>query len=219
MAFLTTPLDHVLGSTSKIRVLRLLVQQDRILSAREISRLTGMSRTAILAAIEDLAKLGIILKDESGRQFLCRANRNHKLVQIALAPLFQAEVKWPELVIAELSKVLGVSQDGENAVWHSHNGILAAWIFGSVAQGRDRPESDLDLFVLTDTEDQAESVIARFNDAGIFLKKELGADIKPIAMSYERARSQFQRGNPLIKNAIHDARMVFGEIPEELLSG
>lgn len=218
MAFLTTPLDEALNSTSKIRLLRLLVEQDRTVSAREAARLTGMSRPAILAAIDDLSGLGLIRREESGRQFLCRANHDHKLVQLALKPLFRVEVGWPEYVFAAIREALAdpAKPATESPVGR---GIVAAWLFGSVARGRDKPDSDLDLFVLTTTEEEAERASERLGDALGRWQRELGADVRPIVMSRHKAISQLEKGNPFIRAATRDARTIVGHIPKELRIG
>lgn len=216
MGFLTTPLDQALNSTSKIRLLRLLIEQDRTVSAREAARLTGMSRTAILVAIEDLNELGLIQREESGRQFLCRANREHKLIRFALVPLFQAEVMWPEMVVTAIREVLVPRADKKAKTLGKP---IAAWIFGSVARGRDKPESDFDLFVLTNTDDEAELVLERIGEAVPRWTNELGADVRPVVMSQSKALLQHERGNPLIRSALRDARMIFGEVPKEFPLG
>lgn len=223
MAFLSTPLDEALNSTSKIRLLRLLIEQDRTVSAREAARLTRMSNPAILGAIADLAELGLIVREQSGRQFLCRANYAHKLVEIALKPLFAAETAWPELLFDAIRRVLASGNgSADEDVGPSHlprARVIAAWIFGSVARGQDEPESDLDLFVLTRTTTDATWVSERIAEAGSRWAEEFGADLRPVIMTLDNALSQHERGGSLIRNAITHARMVVGEIPQELRDG
>lgn len=205
MPFLITPLDDALSSKSKIRLLRLLIEQDRTVSAREAARLTGRSLTAMLAAIDDLARLGLIQREESGRQFLCRANHDNKLVQLMLEPLFRAEVAWPELVVSAMRQAL--------------TGVVAAWMYGSVARGSDEPGSDLDLFVVTAKDKEVDRVSERLIDAVPKWRDEFGVDVRPIVMS--RRMSILQRDKPgsLIRNAVRDARVILGEIPKELRLG
>ena len=210
MGSLTTPLDQALSSRSKIRLLRVLIQQHRTLSARELARLTSMSRPAILAAIADLAQLGLITREPSGRQFLCRANPAHKLVSSILQPLFAAEAEWPGLLMADLRDL--VTPD-------SGPSIVAAWIFGSVAEGKDEPGSDLDLFVLTRTEAERTAVADHIAGAGSAWTQQFGTEVKPVVMTVESAQAQLAAGSLFIQEAVRQARLIVGEIPRELRRG
>ena len=213
------PLDDVLGSKSKVRILRLLVEQDRTVSAREAARLTGMSLPPILAAIDDLTGLGLISREESGNQFLCRANREHQLYKTALKELFAAESRWASMVFSAIRGVL-VPDDRSDAVAEATGGdVLVAWIFGSVAKGKDRPASDLDLFAITTDEVAAEQAMDRLTDSLAGWRKEFGTDVRPMVMSRARAVSGWRHGNTLLKNALKDPRIIFGAIPRELQRG
>lgn len=217
MSFLR-PLDDALGSTSKVRVLRLLVQQDRTVSAREAARLTGMSLPPILAAINDLATLGLITREESGNQFLCRVNREHRLYRTALKDLFAAESRWADMVFSAIRTVLAPARS--HAVAESRPGdVLVAWIFGSAARGKDRPGSDLDLFAITTTEAAAERAMDRLTESLAGWRKEFGTDVRPMVMTRARAVNEWRQGNTLLTNALEDPRIIFGAIPGELRRG
>jgi len=220
MGFLTRPLDAALSSTSKIRLLRLLIEQNRTVSGREAARLTGTSRTAMLVAIRELAKLGLIHREEAGRQFLCRANHDNQLLRMALKPLFAAEADWPALFFSAVR--------GELSTWEAKTAksslrrkpdILAVWIFGSVAMGRDKPGSDVDLFVLTSSEKRIEPIRERLADCLTTWRRQFGADVRPIVMSYGTVSTQLHTRDKFLTNALRHARVVMGEIPKELRIG
>jgi DNA-binding transcriptional ArsR family regulator len=210
MGSLTTPLDQALSSRSKVRLLRVLIQQHRTVSARELARVTSMSRPAILAAIADLAQLGLITRESSGRQFLCRVNPAHKLVSSILQPLFAAEAEWPGLLMAGLRSL--VTPDSAHAV-------VAAWVYGSVAEGTDEPGSDLDLFVLTRTDADRTAVADHIADAGAAWTQQFGTEVKPVVMTIESAQAQLAAGSLFIQEALRQARLIVGEIPRELRRG
>lgn len=218
MSFLR-PLDDALSSTSKVRVLRLLVQQDRTVSAREAARLTGMSLPPILAAINDLATLGLITREESGNQFLCRVNREHRLYRTALKDLFAAESRWADMVFSAIRTALAPARRSRAVAEPGSSDVLVAWVFGSAARGKDRPGSDLDLFVITATEAAAERAMDRLAESVAGWRTEFGTDVRPVVMGRARALSERRQGNPLLTNAIEDPRVVLGTIPAELLHG
>ena len=206
MSLLADPLDQALGTTSKIRVLRLLVNQERTLSAREVARLTGMSLPPVLKSLRDLSALGVIVREETPGQLLCRANRDHLLVRTALGPLFAAEAEWTAGVFTRVRAALTAD-------------VVAAWFFGSAARGEDSPVSDLDLFVLAASEPAADRIREALAERGADWRRELGADLRPVVMTVDAARAQRAAGNPLLLTAVRDARLVTGVIPKELAHG
>lgn len=218
MGFLATPLDSAFGSRSKVRLLRLLVEQDRTVSAREAARLTGSTNPAMLAAVDELAKLGLIRREISGRQFLCRANRDHRLFEV-LQRLFLGESQWPGIFFGDVRASLsGLEQKGR-VVSGARTHVIAAWIFGSVAAGEDEPGSDIDLFVLSRSDGAVQPILERIGDNVARWRKEFGADVRPVVMSRKQVTTQLREDNRFLAQAIRSARVIMGEIPRELCNG
>lgn len=197
------PLDSVLGSVSKVRILRLLCEQERIFTARELSRLSGTTLPAILNSLQELEALGLLIKDRVGAQYQCRGNPQNKLYQL-LQPVFQEEARLKAEFFAAVRGALDKPQP------------VAAWVFGSAAQNRERPRSDVDLFVLTQRQEDRQPFEDRLLEYIPVWQKTYGHRVSPVYMTEDRAMSQLKEGNPLLKNAIADARMIVGEIPQAL---
>lgn len=219
MGLLATPLDSALGSRSKVRLLRLLVEQDRIVSAREAARLTGGTNPAMLAAIDELAKMGLIHREISGRQFLCRANRDHRLFE-AVRQLFSDEAQWTGMFFGAIRTGLAACQPtGDGSVARGRPLVVAAWLFGSVATGRDRPGSDVDLFVLSRTNAAVQPILEGVAEHVTRWQKEFGADVRPVVMSREQVITQLRGGSTFLRQAVRSARVIVGEIPKEFRIG
>ena len=220
MGLLSTPLDTALGSTSKVRVMRLLVEQDRTVSAREASRLTRMSLPAVRAAIESLVKAGLVHREISGRQFLCRANREHLLVIHIFAPLFASEAKWPVLLFGEIRDMIENTEKAAKVfASQTQFDLIAAWIFGSVAKGTDRPGSDFDLMFLARNEHTANVIANEVANELPSLSRRLGTDVRPVIVTLAQAKRQLQHHDPFMIGALRSARLVLGELPTELRIG
>ncbi len=219
MGLLTAPLDSALGSASKIRVLRLLIEQDRTVSGREAARLTGMSHTAIRRAIDELARSGLIHREESGRQLLCRANRDNLLVLQLLVPLFKAEAHWPKFLFSRIRELVSRIENQAPKETRKEFEIIAVLIFGSVAKGNDRPGSDLDVMFLVRNEHTADSVGFGVFELLIDLSRELGIEVRPVVITLAQAKHQLGERDYFIMNALRSARVVMGEIPSELRIG
>jgi predicted nucleotidyltransferase len=177
-----------------------------------------MSTTAILGAIDDLYKLGLIYREQSGRQFLCTPNRDHLLLK-TLETLFTAEAEWTRLFFSAIREALGISAAAHARQHNKRSDVLAAWIFGSIAADRDIPGSDVDLFALTKNDAVVQSVKCRISDELERLQREFGADVRPIVMSYPKAASQLAAGNRFISEVLRNARLITGEIPSKLRIG
>jgi predicted nucleotidyltransferase/DNA-binding transcriptional ArsR family regulator len=136
-SFLRYPLDRIFESPANVRVLRALVRHGGAMTTSMVMVQTGLTRVSVLAAIERLAEAGMADVMGSERQRLNRFNLNNPLAA-AVNDLFSAEsARYSGTIhsIREISERLGAA---------------AVWIFGSVARGEDRPNSDIDIAVAVD---------------------------------------------------------------------
>src|SRR5690606_708609 len=125
------PLDNVLGTRSKVRLLRALVPLDRPVSGREAARLAGVSRQAI-RTLDELAAVGVVNRQEAAGQHLYTFNRSNRLAPSVVA-LFDAERKRTAELFERLAGIVGEA-----------GSVASAVVFGSAARGEAGPESDLD---------------------------------------------------------------------------
>jgi len=120
----------------QLRVLNLLIgQPEQKLSASEIIRLAGSGSGAVQRVLQKLAEAGILEATTLANRKLYQANR--------LSPIF------PELH-GLVAKTAGLIEPIRQALEHYRSKIDAAFIYGSVAQGRYRPRSGIDLMILGD---------------------------------------------------------------------
>jgi len=220
MGLLISPLDNALGSTSKVRLLRLLLEQNRTVSGREAARLTGMSQTAIRRAIKELSLSGLIHQESAGVQFLCSANRDHLLIAEILGPLFAAEARWPATLFSRIRDIVSIIEHDSSLKRSDEQfAVLAVWIFGSVAKGTDKPGSDFDIMFLARNEHTANCVSDGVATYLWDLSRELGTDVRPVILTLAQARHQLQEHDYFIMGALRNARVIIGEIPAELRIG
>jgi predicted nucleotidyltransferase len=101
------------------------------LHLREIQRLSGYAIGSVRQEAQKLTKLELILKRIDGNRTYYSANRNHPLYSVL-----------HDLVM----KTNGLADVLKNSL--SVESIEYAFIFGSIASGEEKPESDVDLFVI-----------------------------------------------------------------------
>jgi hypothetical protein len=222
MPQLVAPLDDILGSLSKVRLLRLLISEHRVVSAREAARLVGMSAPAILQAAEGLVMLGLAVREEGGHQVRVHSNEDHALLPL-LRSLFAAEDAWAATLFDALRDGIGPGGGEAHSSWSpllAAGPVVAACVFGSMARGEDRPGSDLDLLVLTRTTGDLEVVRERIAEHAPTWRRSFGVTVSPVVMAVDRARNQHAAGDPLLLQAARDARMIIGAAPLlDLLTG
>ncbi|CAG0931539.1 MAG: hypothetical protein EFKGCFLK_01896 [Rhodocyclaceae bacterium] len=140
----------------------LLLRPDDSLHVREIARLTGVPAGSLHRELRTLTEAGLLLREPAGNQVRYRANR--------AAPLY------PEL--SEIfRKTTGMADILRDALAPLAKRIRIAFVFGSMAQGKERGGSDVDVFV-----------IGRVSFAAVVgalspLRARLGREVNPVVMT------------------------------------
>ncbi|MGQ0650731.1 MAG: MarR family transcriptional regulator [Betaproteobacteria bacterium] len=129
-------LSEILFPGYRRRVLGLLLlHPEEALHGREIARRTGLPAGTLNRELARLAEAGLLKREHRGNQLLYSAERD--------CPVF-------EEVASILRKTSGVADVLAAALAPAREQIRAAFIYGSVAQGRERAGSDVDLIVVGD---------------------------------------------------------------------
>ena len=159
---MTSIATHLLGQTRSAVLGTLLLHPEDSLHVHELARRTGASAGSLHRELRALADLGVLLRQEVGRQVHYRAN--------SASPVF-AELA------GLLRKTAGLADVLRSALLPLGKKVALAFVFGSVAAGSERPGSDVDLMVLGS---------ASFADLARALAPThdvLGREINPTAMA------------------------------------
>ncbi len=196
------PLDHVLGTKSKVAVLRHLVQNDLEQSGREIARAIGLSPKPLNEVLAQLTDEGLLLQRNIGRVYLFRLNRNNRLVAELVVPLFEGE---KELLNRALTEVFENVPD-----------ILSVILYGSVSRGEEGPFSDIDLLVVTDDGAQAEEIL---EERAVAFLRRYGNLLSFIVMSSDEFRQDYREGDDFLREVLSTDRVITGRSPWDVLHG
>jgi DNA-binding transcriptional ArsR family regulator len=113
----------------------LLLRPDEALHGREIARRTGLPAGTITRELSKLAEVGLLNREKRGNQQVYSANTG--------GPIF-----------AELASILrktsGVVDVLAQALAPTASQLRVAFVFGSVAQGRETAGSDIDVMLIGD---------------------------------------------------------------------
>ncbi len=201
----THPLDDLLSSQARLRILRYLCTVEGEYTGREIARAIGMGETPTHRALRDLADTLVVLYRVAGRAHYYRLNEHHALVERVLHPLFAAERTQRDAAIAELLAGVDVPLD-------------AALIYGSVAREEDTWRSDLDVLLVMPAADDAQRTAERLWQHDGDLLRRYGV-ISVQALSRNELAARVQRGEKWLVEALRDGVVVRGTSPQRLLHG
>jgi len=199
----THPLDDLLSSQARLRILRYLCAVGGEHTGREIARAVGMGETPTHRALKELADTLVVLYRVAGRAHYYRLNEHHALVERVLCPLFAAEEVQRDAAVAELLAGVDVP-------------LEAALIYGSVARGEDTWRSDLDVLLVAPTAYDARRAIERIWQRDGDLLQRYGV-ISFRALSRDELVRGVQRGEKWLVEALQDGVVVRGTSPQRLL--
>ncbi|MBW2975418.1 nucleotidyltransferase domain-containing protein [Candidatus Woesearchaeota archaeon] len=139
-------IDNILGNKVLMRILRFLyLSPNRYFSFLEIEGFIGAGRAGIMSALKKLDYYGIVYVERKG-------GKRYKLKLDA--PLVE---KLRELLDYEKRffqgidpKKLNIVANFENDCIKNLDGLKGIWLFGSVAKGKSKERSDIDLFILVE---------------------------------------------------------------------
>jgi len=178
--------DALLTETQQ-NVLRLLYgQPHRSFYTNEILRLTGMGVATIKRELDRMLVAGILTMTRIGNQHHYQANPG--------CPIY-AEL------VAIVKKTIGVVGQIRVALAPLQGQIAWAFVFGSVASGKETAGSDIDLIVIGDV---------TFSDvvtALYFAQQELGRDVNSKIYSQKQWRELSESQDAFIREVMQKPRM------------
>ena len=126
-------LSDLFGKTRR-SILACLFSRDReTFYVRQIVRIAGIGQGTVQRELVHLAGMGLLLPHRRGNQVFYQANRN--------CPIFK-ELK------SLIAKTSGIADTLKTALIPLQEQLRVAFIYGSIASGRDRAESDVDVILV-----------------------------------------------------------------------
>jgi DNA-binding transcriptional ArsR family regulator len=169
---MTTLAHFLLGQTRSAVLGTLLLRPEAALHVRELARLTGVSPGSLHRELRALADMGLLLREEEGRQVYYRANTQ--------CPVF-------EDLAGLLRKTAGLVDVLREALAPIADKVEEAFVYGSMARGTEHAHSDVDLLVIGNLE-FADVVLALAAAQGT-LRREINPTVFTRA-EFERKRKQ-----------------------------
>lgn len=168
------------GKTRSAVLGLLLMRPDERFHLRQIARLSGGGVGAVQRELAALTRMGILRREESGRQVYYQADRS--------SPIFGE-------LSAMLVKTTGVADVIKQALEPLRGRITLAALFGSFAAGAQHAGSDVDLFVVADPRKLS---FAELTKALTPAQIRLGRDVNPSFYPPAELRRKWAAGHHFI---------------------
>jgi predicted nucleotidyltransferase/DNA-binding HxlR family transcriptional regulator len=164
------PLDDILGSIIKVKILRVLNRTHGQFTGREISRLVGYSPTHTISTLRDLESEGLVWSQRAGKADLFSLNERSPAVQAVLDPMFE----WEQGLFSDLAGMFEAALGDK---------LLEVRLFGSVARGEEHSDSDVDLLLVVRDDSDIESTEKEVASAAIEAGNRFGTQLVPFVVT------------------------------------
>lgn len=177
---------ELLGQTRSAVLSALLLHPQDSLHVRELARLTGASAGSLHRELRALSEMGLLIRQEIGRQVHYRANVD--------SPVF-------EELAGLLRKTAGVADVLRDALAPLADKLAFAFVYGSVAAGTERPGSDVDLMALGSVG------FADLAHALAGAQATLRREVNPTVMTVRGFRQQLAAGDGFARSVFEGAKL------------
>jgi len=187
-------LEILLGSKVKVTVLRTLWKfKEKEFTIRELAQFLEISHTGVRKALRDFEKMNVLTIRTIGRSYVFKLNTKSYGYSI-IEKLFEMEENTLLEIKKTLNKGLGVPS------------VISVALFGSIAQGKETPLSDIDLLIVTQKKENVEGIVAELQRD---VSERFGNSIS--AYYVEEANLQKKRKEPPIKQALQNHILIYGK--------
>lgn len=174
------------GNTRSAILALLFCHGDESYYLRQIVRLTGAGHGAIQRELGHLLKLGLIVRNKRGMEVYYQANMS--------SPAF-AEIRGLMIKTAGMADVL------RTALSNLSERIAVAFIYGSIASGTEKVESDVDVMIIGDVSlGDIVSVLRPVQD-------QLGREINPAIYTPDEMRRRIASHDHFVTSLLAEKKV------------
>lgn len=187
-------LEEVLGNKVSISLFRTMIRyKGMVFTARRLAQEANVSAAMVALLTHKLEKLGIIRIQPIGRAHHLQLNEKSYILNKIIKPIIDAEKN----TVSELVKFLKKHLDTEK--------IISAVIYGSVATGEEKIDSDIDLFIVSDDFDSAITAVSESRD----VYEIFSGSTSPLVFTKKEFVSK--KNTPLVRSIIANHIKVCGK--------
>lgn len=205
----TKPLDEILNTEAKIRILRFLCRTNAEWNGSQIAKEIKITPAATHTALRALQKEGVLTLRNMGKTHVYSLTEDTFLVSNLLKPLFTKEGNILNTIVALIKHKISSSKVRRD--------IISVALFGSVNARQERPTSDIDLVVII-ANARIKPVAERlFGEVDERISKQFGNTISPYVNTRSEFKAKHKKGLAVVKSILKTYRLIYGERLENLL--
>jgi len=192
--------ESILGSRSRVRVLRVLHGVQIPLNAAQIAARTRLSQAAAGTVLRELSEMGLVRSTSAGRAWVHTLVRDNVYVERMVTPVFTAETSIPDVLLLELDALFG-------------DEAVSVLLFGSYARGDQIAASDIDVVVVARDVPGKQRIEALVDASGPQVRRRYGAGLSVIVYDLDEAGALWRRAPAFQASLEADGIVVRGLAP------
>ncbi|MFC1590124.1 nucleotidyltransferase domain-containing protein [Candidatus Omnitrophota bacterium] len=206
---ITKPLDNILNTDAKTRILRFLCRTGAEWNGTQIAKEVGITPAAAHKSLSDLNKEGVLLLRNMGKAHVYSLNTDSFIVLNLLKPLFAKEDTVLENIIHAIKRKAYRSG--------IKNTIISMALYGSVNVRNDRPTSDIDLLIIAKNARVKTKIERLFDKIDQNISKTYGNTLAPYINTKAEFKAKHRKNMPVIRNILKAHTLIYGEKLEKIL--
>lgn len=192
-------IEHIAGNRTKIQILRIFYQfPEKMWTARELAKYIRTYHTTVLDNLLDLMDFGIVKIGMHGHGKVLQVNKKNFIFKEMLCPLFEKEKRSREELISSL-KELVIEKETKLCV-----------LYGSIAEQKEKPNSDIDLLIVTSQKEKAEERIMKKQSE---IVERFGNELSVTLWNIEDFKKK--KYSPFIQTAKKKSIIIYGDWNED----
>lgn len=166
--------ESLFGSKVKIKLIRHLLREEAVRGEREVAKLIRVSHSAVNKALKDFSDLNLVKPMRVGDVKIWHLNKESYAYNFVMSFPHWIKKSTIEDLKSTVSSYLGHLSSVKKVV-----------IFGSVAEGRELPNSDIDLFILVEKEKNRKEVLNSVSSLSERCLRYYGNKLSPQIFTYK----------------------------------
>lgn len=189
------PIEFMFSPYRRQALAVLFLRSDEQFHVRELERMTGVSAGSLHRELKAMAESGLLLRENIGNQVFYQANTECSIYE-ELASIFR--------------KTIGLTSLLQDALSDLGDKIEVAFVFGSMASGRQTAGSDLDICVLGEV--SLREVVKALSPVQETLRRE----INPVVMTPKKFSDQSRKQDRFVTRVLSEPILFVKATRDEL---
>lgn len=180
------PVEFMFSSYRRQALATLFLRPDERFHVRELERITGVSAGSLHRELKAMAESGLLMREKVGNQVFYQADA-HCSIYGELAAIFR--------------KTIGLTSLLQDALTDFGDRIRMAFVFGSMASGRQSAGSDLDVCVLGEV--SLLEVVTALSTVQETVRRELN----PVVMTTTKFSTLAAKGDRFVTRVLDEPKL------------